>query len=192
MASHNWLIAGLGNPGARYRHTRHNIGHMVLDELLQRMGTSYTRTKLGARAVGATLGPGGPKVIFAVSEGFMNTSGKPVRGLVDYFSVSPERLVVVHDEVDLDFGRLKLKRGGSEGGHNGLKSITEHLGGHKDYLRVRVGVGRPPGRMDTADYVLQAFSAEEKAELPGVIERAADAVELIIAEGLTAAQNTVH
>lgn len=192
MAEDTWLIAGLGNPGARYRHTRHNIGQMVLDELLDRMGAHYTRTKVGAKAVGARLGTGGPKAIFAISEGYMNLSGKPIRGLMDYFSVDAEHLVVVHDEVDLDFGRLKLKRGGSEGGHNGLKSITQHLGGGRDYLRVRVGVGRPPAQMDTADYVLQKFSAAEQKELPRLIDRAADAVELIVTEGLTAAQNTAH
>ncbi|GAA3068473.1 MULTISPECIES: aminoacyl-tRNA hydrolase [Actinomycetes] len=192
MASDTWLIAGLGNPGPRYRHTRHNIGHMVLDELVDRMDAKYTRTKVGAQVVAARLGAGGPKVVFAVSEGYMNTSGRPVRGLMDYFDIDPERLVVVHDEVDLDFGRLKLKRGGSEGGHNGLKSITQHLKGDRDYIRVRVGVSRPPGRMDTADYVLQKFSAEQAKDLPQVINRAADAVELIITDGLTATQNTVH
>lgn len=165
---------------------------MVLDELLERMGASYTRTKVGAKAVGARLSAAGPKVLFAVSEGYMNHSGKPVRALMDYFSVDPARLVVVHDEVDLDFGRIKLKRGGSEGGHNGLKSITQHLGGQRDYLRVRVGVGRPPGAMDTADYVLQNFSAEQRDELPQLVGRAADAVELLLTEGLTAAQNRVH
>lgn len=192
MASDTWLIAGLGNPGTRYRHTRHNIGHMVLDELLKRMGAQYTRTKVGAQAVGARLGAGGPKVIFAVSEGYMNRSGKPVRGLLDYFSVEPAQLVVVHDEVDLDFGRIKIKRGGSEGGHNGLKSITQHLGGERDYIRVRAGVGRPAAGMDTAAYVLQKFSAAEQKDLPELIDRCADAVELILTEGMTAAQNRVH
>ncbi|GAA1187990.1 aminoacyl-tRNA hydrolase [Nesterenkonia xinjiangensis] len=192
MASDTWLIAGLGNPGSRYRHTRHNIGHMVLDELVDRMDAKYTRTKVGAQVVAARLGLGGPKVVLAVSEGYMNTSGKPIRGLVDYFDVDPARLVVVHDEVDLDFGRIKLKRGGSEGGHNGLKSITQHLRGDRDYIRVRVGVSRPPGRMETADYVLQKFSPDQADELPQLVQRAADAVELIITEGLTGAQNTVH
>lgn len=192
MADNAWLIAGLGNPGARYQHTRHNIGQMVLDELLDRMGASYTRTKVGAKAVGARLGEGGPKAIFAISEGYMNVSGKPIGKVMDYFKVPPETLLVVHDEVDLDFGRLKLKRGGSEGGHNGLKSISEHLDGNRDYIRLRVGIGRPPGRMDTADYVLQKFSAEEQKELPGVIDRAADAVESVLLEGLTTAQNRFH
>ncbi|GAA4916510.1 aminoacyl-tRNA hydrolase [Nesterenkonia rhizosphaerae] len=192
MASETWLIAGLGNPGARYQRTRHNIGQMVLDELLDRMGASYSRTKVGAKAVGARLPGGGPKVIFAISEGYMNTSGKPVRSLMDYFSVDSQHLVVVHDELDIDFGRIKLKRGGSEGGHNGLKSITQHLGGNRDYLRVRAGIGRPPGQMDTADYVLQKFSSAEEKQLPDVIDRAADAVELLITEDLTTAQNKVH
>ncbi|MGO1522329.1 MAG: aminoacyl-tRNA hydrolase [Nesterenkonia sp.] len=192
MASDTWLIAGLGNPGARYRHTRHNIGHMVLDELLERMQAQFTGTKVGAHAVGARLGDGGPKVIFAVSDGYMNHSGKPVRALIEYFSVDPAQLVVVHDEVDLDFARIKIKRGGSEGGHNGLKSITQHLGGDRDYIRVRAGVGRPTGRMATADYVLQKFSAQQQQELPALIGQCADAVELILTEGMTAAQNKVH
>lgn len=192
MAENAWLIAGLGNPGARYQHTRHNIGQMVLDELLDRMGASYTRTKVGAKAVGARLGDGGPKAIFAISEGYMNTSGKPIRKVMDYFSVPAEQLIVVHDELDIDFGRLKLKRGGSEGGHNGLKSITQHLSGSRDYIRVRVGISRPPGQMDTSDYVLQKFSAKEQEELPAVIGKAADAVESILLEDLTTAQNKFH
>ncbi|WP_146338979.1 aminoacyl-tRNA hydrolase [Nesterenkonia sp. NBAIMH1] len=191
MASEAWLIAGLGNPGARYQRTRHNVGQMVLDELLDRLGASYSRTKVGAKAVGAQL-PDGPKLVFAVSEGYMNESGKPLRGLMDYFKVDPHRLVVVHDEVDLPFGRLKLKRGGSEGGHNGLKSITQHLGGNRDYIRVRAGVGRPPGQMDTAAYVLQPFSADEGRDLPEFVSRTADSVEAIVTEGLDRAMNSFH
>lgn len=192
MADNTWLVAGLGNPGSRYQGTRHNIGQVVLDELLERMGASYTRTKVGAKAVGARLGDGGPKVIFAISEGYMNVSGKPIRKVMDYFSVPAHQLVVVHDELDLDFGRLKLKRGGSEGGHNGLKSITQHLGGDREYIRVRVGIGRPPGRMDTAAYVLQKYSDREMKELPEVVGRAADAVEAVLLQDLTTAQNTFH
>ncbi|WP_150460312.1 aminoacyl-tRNA hydrolase [Nesterenkonia ebinurensis] len=192
MAENAWLIAGLGNPGARYQHTRHNIGQMVLDELLERMGAAYQRTKVGAKAVGARLGQGGPKAVFAISEGYMNNSGEPFRKVMDYFSVPPEQLVVVHDELDIDFGRLKLKRGGSEGGHNGLKSITQYLGGDRNYIRVRVGIGRPLGRMSSADYVLQKFSAAEQKELPELISRAADAVESVLLEDLVTAQNRFH
>lgn len=192
MADNTWLVAGLGNPGSRYQGTRHNIGQVVLDELLERMGARFTRTKVGAKAVGARLGDGGPKVVFAISEGYMNVSGKPIRKVMDYFSVPAHQLVVVHDELDLDFGRLKLKRGGSEGGHNGLKSITQHLGGDREYIRVRVGIGRPPGRMDTAAYVLQKYSDREMKELPEVVGRAADAVEAVLLQDLTTAQNTFH
>jgi peptidyl-tRNA hydrolase, PTH1 family len=192
MADNTWLVAGLGNPGTRYQGTRHNIGQVVLDELLERMGARYTRTKVGAKAVGARLGDSGPKVVFAISEGYMNVSGQPIRKVMDYFSVPAHQLVVVHDELDLDFGRLKLKRGGSEGGHNGLKSITEHLGGEREYIRLRVGIGRPPGRMDSAAYVLQNYSAQEMKELPEVVGRAADAVESVLLEGLATAQNKFH
>lgn len=192
MSSENWLVAGLGNPGPRYSRTRHNVGQLVVDELVDRMGAGLARTRVGARMVGARLQPGGPKMLFAVSEGYMNTSGQPIRRLMDYYDVDPARLIVIHDEVDLDFERIKLKRGGSEGGHNGLKSITQHLGGDRDYIRVRVGVSRPPGRMDTADYVLQNFSADERKVLPQVLQRAGDAVEHVVADGLTAAQNRVH
>lgn len=192
MADNTWLVAGLGNPGTRYQGTRHNVGQVVLDELLERMGASFTRTKVGAKAVGARLGDGGPKVVFAISEGYMNASGQPIRKVMDYFSVPPQNLVVVHDELDVDFGKLKLKRGGSEGGHNGLKSITQHLGGDREYIRVRVGVGRPPGRMDTAAYVLQKYSDQEMEELPAVVSHAADAVEAILLKDLTTAQNAFH
>jgi peptidyl-tRNA hydrolase, PTH1 family len=192
MADNTWLVAGLGNPGTRYQGTRHNIGQVVLDELLERMGARYTRTKVGAKAVGARLGDSGPKVVFAISEGYMNVSGQPIRKVMDYFSVPAQQLLVVHDELDLDFGRLKLKRGGSEGGHNGLKSITEHLGGDREYIRLRVGIGRPPGRMDSAAYVLQNYSAQEMKELPEVVGRAADAVESVLLEGLATAQNKFH
>jgi PTH1 family peptidyl-tRNA hydrolase len=192
MAEQSWLVVGLGNPGKRYEGTRHNIGQMVCDELVGRMGASYARTKFGARAVTARLGAGGPKLIVAVSEGYMNTSGKPVRALADYFSVPNEQVVVVHDDLDLASGRIKIKRGGSDGGHNGLKSITTHFGGDPGYLRVRVGISRPPGRMDSADYVLQRFSGAEAKDLPQTIDRAAEAVELIVSEGMVAAQNAVH
>lgn len=192
MASQNWLIVGLGNPGQKYRGTRHNIGQTVIDELVTRMDATLTRTKVGAQVVSARLGIGGPRVVLAVSEGYMNRSGKPVRALMDYFDVDEDHLLVIHDEVDLDFGRIKLKQGGSEGGHNGLRSITQHLGGQREYLRLRAGVGRPPGRMDTADYVLSRFSSAEQQELEGFVSRCADAAEKLVLEGLTAAQNTVH
>lgn len=192
MASGSWLIVGLGNPGEKYRGTRHNIGQVVVDELVARMGAALTRTKVGARVVTARLGVGGPRVVLAVSDGYMNRSGKPVRALMDYFDVDDDHLLVIHDEVDLDFGRIKLKQGGSEGGHNGLRSITQHLGGERDYLRLRAGVGRPPGRTDTADYVLSRFSSAERDQLAEFVSRCADAAEKTVLDGLTAAQNAAH
>ncbi|MDO5492834.1 MAG: aminoacyl-tRNA hydrolase [Nesterenkonia sp.] len=192
MTSGSWLIVGLGNPGDKYRGTRHNIGQVVIDELVSRMGATLSRTKIGARVVAARLGVGGPRVVLAVSEGYMNVSGKPVRALMDYFDVDDDHLLVIHDEVDLDFGRIKLKQGGSEGGHNGLRSITQHLGGERDYLRLRAGVGRPSGRTDTSDHVLGRFASAEREQLPEFVSRCADAAESVVVEGLVAAQNAAH
>lgn len=191
-----WLIVGLGNPGVGYAGNRHNVGAMVIDELVRRDGGSLRTHKSRAKAAELRLGtlPGGvpgPKAVVAVPLTYMNESGGPVAGLMQFFKVPPERVVVVHDELDIDFAQLRLKLGGGEGGHNGLRSITKSLG-TKDYLRVRVGIGRPPGRMDAASYVLKDFSPSERPELDFLLPDAADAVERLVHEGLTAAQNVVH
>lgn len=195
MADQTWLVIGLGNPGARYAPTRHNIGQMTIDELADRMSLTLTKTKHGAVAsMGRLLGSGGlpgPRVVLAKSLGYMNVTGDPTRGLLDFYSVPPENLIVIHDDVDLDFDAIKLKRGGGEGGHNGLRSITQALG-TKDYLRVRAGVGRPPGRMDTAAFVLRPFTTDEKKTLPMFISDLADAVEMLVTEGLTETQQKYH
>ena len=187
-----FLIVGLGNPGPGYAGNRHNVGAMVLDERAGRAGIRLSAGK-GARAR-ALAGEGrlaGRRVVLARPLTYMNESGGPVRGLLDYHHLPVENLVVVHDELDLPFATVRLKRGGGEGGHNGLRSISRSAG-TKDYLRVRVGIGRPPGRQDPADFVLKDFSAVERKELDLLIAEAADAAEALLVKGLEAAQNEVH
>lgn len=191
-----WLVVGLGNPGPQYSGNRHNVGAMTLDVLGGRVGGAFKRHRSRAAVLEGRLGtlPGGlpgPRTVLAKPSSYMNESGGQVAGLVQFFGVAPDRLIVVHDELDIPFGDLRLKLGGGEGGHNGLRSVTRSLG-TKDYLRVRVGVGRPPGRMDAADYVLRDFGSSERKELGVVLEEAADAVELLILRGLLAAQQQVH
>lgn len=191
MSAEVWLVVGLGNPGPTYAGNRHNIGHMVVDELADRMqGTFRAHKAAQAEVVEGRLGlPGtpGPRVVLAKSRGYMNTSGGPVKALASFYKVPPERVAVIHDELDLDFGRLRTKLGGGDNGHNGLKSLRSSFG-TGDFHRVRVGVGRPPGRMDVADYVLRDYSRAEAKELPFQIDAAADAVECLVTEGLEQAQ----
>ncbi len=197
MADQPWLIVGLGNPGPKYAGNRHNVGQMVLDLLAERVGAKFSRHSRAQAVVGegrlGTLpgGAPGPRVVLAKPTTYMNTSGGPVVALAKYYGVDPDHVVVVHDEVDIPFDTIKLKIGGGEGGHNGLRDITKALA-TKEYVRVRVGVGRPPGRMDTADYVLKDFSATEKKDLPILVDDAADAVEQVLTEGLLAAQGRFH
>lgn len=191
-----WCVVGLGNPGPQYAGTRHNIGQMVLDELARRTGTKFGSHRAHAVVAETRLGllPGGapgPRVVLAKPLTYMNVSGGPTSALAKYYDVAPERIIAVHDEVDIPFGTIKLKIGGGEGGHNGLRDITKALG-TKDYLRVRVGVDRPPGRMQTADYVLKNFGTTERKDLPLLIDDAADAVEMLITEGLHATQGKFH
>ena len=184
-----WLIAGLGNPGAEYAGNRHNCGFMVADVLAERIGARFKRDR--SRAVVATGRLAGFAVTLAKPQTFMNLSGGPVAAVRSFYKVPLERIVVVHDELDLPFEAIRLKLGGGDSGHNGLRSVTAALG-TRDYLRVRVGIGRPPGRMDPADFVLRDFSAAERKLLPLVLERAADAVETLLRRGLAAAQNEFH
>lgn len=191
MAADVWLVVGLGNPGDRYRATRHNVGQMVLDELAGRLGESFRRhPRAAAVVVEGRPVPGGPKLVLAKSTGYMNVSGGPVSQLAQYYSVPNDRIIVIHDELDLPYDALKLKRGGGHGGHNGLRDISSAVGA--DFLRVRVGIGRPPGRQDAADYVLRPFDSSQRDTLGVLVAEAADAVELIIARGLTDAQQRVH
>ena len=191
-----WLVAGLGNPGPAYAANRHNVGAMVLDVLATRVGGTFARHKARAAVLEGRIGvaPGGapgPRVVLAKPSSYMNESGGPVAGLTQFFKTDVERLVVVHDELDIPYGELRLKRGGGEGGHNGLRSITRSVGS-KEYVRVRFGIGRPPGRMDAADYVLHDFSGAERKDLAVLLEQAADAVELVVTKGLLEAQQQVH
>jgi PTH1 family peptidyl-tRNA hydrolase len=192
-----WLIVGLGNPGPAYAGNRHNVGAMVVDELAGRDASgggavaSFKAHKARARVAEVRLRLGGPKLVLAVPTTYMNVSGGPVAGLLKYYDVPLERLIVVHDELDIDAGLVRLKLGGGEGGHNGLRSITQSLGS-RDYLRVRVGIGRPPGRQDPADFVLKDFSKVEKAELPFLLDESADAAEALVEIGLLDAQQKFH
>jgi PTH1 family peptidyl-tRNA hydrolase len=183
------LVVGLGNPGPAYVGNRHNVGFLVLDELAERVGGRFKSHKAGADVVEGRLA--GRRVVLAKPRSFMNLSGGPVAGLVRFYKVPLDELIVVHDELDVPFDAVRLKLGGGDNGHNGLRSITKSLGA-KDYYRVRVGIGRPPGRMDPADFVLRDFSMAERKELAFVVDRAADATEALLANGLVAAQNTFH
>lgn len=186
-----WLIAGLGNPGPRYELTRHNVGQMVVDELAGRRNEAFGQHKANARVVETWVRPGGAKIVLAKPNSFMNVSGGPVSSLAKFFSVDPGHVIVVHDELDIPFDTLKLKSGGGHGGHNGVRDVAKALG-TPDFARVRVGVGRPPGRQDPADWVLSPFSATERRTLGALVSDAADAVEEIIEDGLVAAQQRAH
>ena len=184
------LVVGLGNPGPQYAKTRHNIGFMVADVLAARMGAPFKlHKKSGADVVTGRLG--GRPVVLAKPRCFMNESGKHIGPLAKFYSIPPGDVIVIHDELDIDFGKIRLKLGGGEGGHNGLRSIANALG-TKDFQRVRIGIGRPPGRKDPAAFVLEPFNSTERPEVPTICELAADATELLIEAGLEPTQNQVH
>ncbi|MEO6089529.1 MAG: aminoacyl-tRNA hydrolase [Umezawaea sp.] len=189
MADELALVVGLGNPGPKYEGNRHNVGFLVLDELAARVRGRFKTHKGGAEIVEGRLA--GRRVVLAKPRSFMNLSGGPVAGAANFFKIAPADIIVVHDELDLPYGTVRLKLGGGDNGHNGLRSITKSLG-TKDYHRVRFGVDRPPGRMDPADYVLRDFSATERKELAFELDRTADAVEALLVDGLEAAQNKFH
>lgn len=184
-----FLVVGLGNPGREYAGHRHNVGAMTADVLAARVGAGYRSHKAGADLAEGRLA--GHRVALAKPRSFMNVSGRPVAALARYFSIAADRIIVMHDELDLPAGTIRVKQGGGEGGHNGLRAISTALG-TKDYLRVRFGIGRPPGRMDPADFVLRDFSSSERKDLPLELERAADAVESLVERGLEATQNLLH
>lgn len=191
VSSDTWLIVGLGNPGPKYETTRHNVGQLALDVLADRHGLTFTSHRTNSRAAEGWLRPGGPKLILAKPNSFMNLSGGPVAALAKYFGVAADHVVVLHDELDIPFDTLKLKQGGGHGGHNGLRDIAKALD-TPDFFRVRIGIGRPPGQQNAADYVLRPFANAELTPLSVLLEDAADATELLVDHGLTAAQQKFH
>lgn len=189
-----WLIAGLGNPGPQYAGNRHNIGFMVADLLAHRMGGTFKVHKAArAQVIEGRVGTPGVdsrRVVLVKPMSYMNLSGGPVSALLDFYKIPVGQLVAIHDELDIPYGTLRLKHGGGDNGHNGLKSLTKSLG--PDYFRVRFGVGRPPGRMTVADYVLKDFGTVERRELEYLTDRTADAVETLLTSGLERAQTTYN
>ena len=183
-----WLVVGLGNPGPSYAGHRHNIGYLVNDELASRTGSPFRAHKSGrADVVEGRLAIGGPRVVLARPRGYMNEVGGPVKALATFYKIAPDHVIAIHDELDIAFGTLRIKLGGGDNGHNGLRSMRSSLG-TGDFYRVRAGIGRPPGRQDVADFVLSNYSTAEKKELPFQVQDAADAVESLISDGLAATQ----
>lgn len=190
-----FAVVGLGNPGAKYEKTRHNVGHMVINELAARTGSRLaahsSRTHAASLRIGARPGELGEQVIIATCDSYMNTSGGPVGGLLKYFKIDPSHLIVIHDDLDLPFESIKTKIGGGEGGHNGLKSISQSLS-TRDYIRLRVGIGRPTNGQNPADYVLAPFAKSEQKTLSDIISRAAQSVEYLLTMDFSAAQMKIH
>ena len=190
MTEDVWLVVGLGNPGPSYAGNRHNVGYLVNDELAQRVGSGFRSHKTGRADVveGRLGGPGGPRVVLARPRCYMNETGGPVSALAKFYKVPVERVVAIHDELDIPFDTLRVKRGGGDNGHNGLRSIRRSLDSGEFY-RVRVGIGRPPGRQSPADFVLSDYSSAERKLVPFQVDRAADAVESLVSEGLEKTQS---
>jgi PTH1 family peptidyl-tRNA hydrolase len=191
-ANDRFLVVGLGNPGPKYARTRHNSGFLVVSLLASRIGGSLKAHRAsGGRAEVLEGRLAGIPVVLAEPLSFMNESGSPVNQVARFYKVPVEQIIVIHDELDLPFGDLRIKRGGGDGGHNGLRSITSALGS-KEYLRVRLGIGRPPGRQDPADYVLREFAVAERRDLDFHVDRAADAVEELLQNGVEKAQSAFN
>lgn len=190
MSSDAWVVAGLGNPGKNYASTPHNVGYMVLDVLAERMGGTFSRhARANAEVLSGRLVE--HRVVLARSRDYMNTSGGPIKGVLDYDKVTPDHLIVIHDELDLPLGTIKTKLGGGDNGHNGLKSIRQSLG-TGDYYRVRLGIGRGAGSTDPATHVLKPFAGKERTEVELTVQLAADVVESLISDGLDVTQNRFH
>jgi peptidyl-tRNA hydrolase, PTH1 family len=189
MDDTTWLVVGLGNPGPSYAGHRHNVGYRVAEELATRMGGRFRSHKSGrADVVEGRLAVGGPRVVLGRGRCYMNESGGPVAALAKFYKIAADRLVVVHDELDIPFESIRVKLGGGDNGHNGLRSIRTVLG-TGDFYRVRVGIGRPAGRQPVADFVLSDYSAAQRKVLPFEVDRAADAVESLLESGLEATQS---
>ena len=193
MTDDVWLVVGLGNPGPSYAGHRHNIGYLVNDELASRMGSGFRMHKSKLAEVvegrlGGAGGIGGARVVLARPRGYMNESGGPVSALAKFYKVPVDRVIAVHDELDIPFDTLRVKLGGGDNGHNGLRSMRSSLGSGEFY-RVRVGIGRPPGRQSPADFVLSDYASAERKVLPFQVDRAADAVESLVTNGLNVTQS---
>jgi PTH1 family peptidyl-tRNA hydrolase len=184
-----WLVVGLGNPGDQYAATRHNVGQMVIDQLVKRhsvkLASHKSRTHIAAYKLG--VGIDAHQIILAKSHSYMNETGGPIKALANFYSVEPANIIVLHDELDIGYSVIRTKLGGGDNGHNGLKSMTSAFN-TPDYYRVRLGIGRPMGQQDPADFVLKQFSKEEKKDLDEFIERGADVVEFLIEQGLELTQ----
>ena len=186
-----WLVVGLGNPGPQYELTRHNIGQLALDVIAERRGARFAQHKANARVAETWLRPGAAKLILAKSNSFMNTSGGPVSQLAKYYGIDADHIIALHDELDIPFDTIKLKVGGGHGGHNGIRDIAKALG-TPDFPRVRIGIGRPPGRQDPADWVLSGFGGDQRKQLPSLLTDAADATEMLIEQGMLETQQRFH
>lgn len=183
-----WLVVGLGNPGRRYEDTRHNVGFRVLEEVARRWDVPLDRKEFGARTGAGAVA--GDKALLAEPQAFMNLSGGPVSSLRGFYRLEVDRVLVIHDDLDLPFGTVRVKERGGHGGHNGLRDLLRHLG--EAFPRVRVGVSRPPPEWDSADYVLARWSDSEREHLDEVVQRAADAVEHVVRHGVPAAMNSYN
>ncbi|MDP1876533.1 MAG: aminoacyl-tRNA hydrolase [Actinomycetota bacterium] len=187
-----WLVVGLGNPGPEYAATRHNVGFLVVDALAEAHRIRLARHKRAhAQAGEGRFVIPGPHVVLAEPMSFMNESGGPVKALMAFYDVAPAQLIVVHDELDIPFGAIRAKLGGGDNGHNGLRSLRRSLG-TGDFYRIRVGIGRPPGRQDPAAFVLKGFGSTERSEVPAIVDRGADAVAMLVSDGLESTQNRFH
>ena len=191
MSNQTWLVIGLGNPGPDYANNRHNVGQMVLDVLADRISANFKSHKSNANVAEGRISMGGPKVVLAKPGSYMNTSGGPTSSLMKFYDIDINHVIVVHDELDIDAGTVKIKQGGGHAGHNGLRDIISAAGSN-EFVRVRVGIGRPPGRQDAADFVLKDFSSTERKDLPLLLELSADAVEAIVSKGPLDAMNSVN
>ena len=185
--SNTWLVVGLGNPGPDYAGHRHNVGQMALSQLASDIGATFKSHKAQALVAEGWVSPGGPKLILAKPTTFMNLSGGPVANLMKFYGVDASHLIVLHDELDIDFDVVRLKSNGGHGGHNGLRDIIAAIGTN-EFNRVRIGIGRPPGRQDAADFVLSNFNSTQREILPHVLAHVCDAVETIATDGILAAQ----
>jgi peptidyl-tRNA hydrolase, PTH1 family len=188
-AGDRWLVGGLGNPGSQYARNRHNAGALALEELAARIGVSFKRHKSGCFVAEGELA--GERVVLARPISYMNESGRPLRALATFYKIDAGHIVVLHDEIDIPFGEVRIKFGGGTAGHNGLKSIVAHLG-TQDFTRVRIGVSRPRGDRGATGHVLGDFSAAERDELPVMLDLVADAVERILEVGIDRAMNEVN